>query len=144
MTKIFTDASTTLAEANFNKLCAADGTVGSHSAGHACWGLRVRYNGAAWEAVADFGAEEQIANVGFTWDTDEVEIDLSGCDNQFNSGTYPVCVASQTKGAASEYLVRAVASDYQTILVDFTDPAGSIVTVEDTSMDFQLIMFGEL
>lgn len=144
MAKIFTNSSTTLAEANLNKLLAADGTVGSNSAGHASWGLRIRYTGAAWEAVANTGSENQIALVGIAWDTDHLEIDISSCSNVFNASTYPVCVVSQTYGVTTPYVIRAYAYADDMIYVDFTDMAGAAVTVEATSMDFSLILFGEL
>lgn len=144
MAKIFTNTSTTLAEANLNKLCAGDGTVGSHSTGYGIWGLRIRYTGAAWEAYADFGAENQIALATYTWDTTHLDIGLAATSNPFNAATFPIAVVSQTAGVANEYWVGAVATADDNIQVNFADMAGTAVTTEDTSMDFQILIFGEL
>lgn len=144
MAKIFTNTSTTLAEANLNKLCAGDGTVGSHSTGYGVWGLRIRYTGAAWEAFADTGAENQIALATYTWHTTHLDIGLASTSNPFNAATLPVAVCSQTAGTTNAYFICAVATADDNIQVNFRDAAGTAVTTEDTSMDFQILIFGEL
>ena len=147
--QISTDSTTDLDEAIFNKYCAADGTLGlGGSNGHACWGLKIRYSGGAWEAQAGFGAESQIANVGLTWDgaNDWLTVDLSGCDNQFEN--YPLAVCTQSAAAAVVYNINAYATTANLIRVTFFayDDAGiaNRIGTEATSMDFNCLFFGQI
>ena len=144
-----TDSSTELNAANLNKFLAADGTTGGGGGtGHACWGLRIRYTGAAWEAYADYGAESQISNVGLTWDGSNhwLTIDLSGCDNTFEN--YPVVLCTQTSAASVIYNINAYATAASSVRVTFFayDDAGIAdrITTEATSMDFNILFFGQI
>lgn len=143
-TAIFTDDVTTKSQANFRKLLAADGTDGSSNKGHACWGVMIQYTGAAWECIANYGAEEQISNVGLTWDgvNDWLQIDISGCSNTFSN--YPVVSITPGLGDAY-YLTKGAAITASLTRVRFyniTD--GTLIGTESANMRFSIMWFGEI
>lgn len=140
VTKTFTDSSTTLAEANFNKLITADGTVGSSSAGFSCWGSRIQYTGAAWTPVTGYGSSEKYDDLVLTWVTNHIQIDIPA---DFNATWLPVPMAGQTAGMTSKYMALASQASATRTNVYFYDMDGTLVTTEDTSMDFNIIWWGE-
>jgi len=143
------DGVTTAAAANVNKFLAADGTTGGGGGtGHACWGVKIRYTGAAWECQADFGAESQIANVGLTWSgaNNWLEIDLSSCTNTFEN--LFLVLTTQSAAAAVPYTINAYAVNTTTARVVFYDYADQAyenrIGTEATSMDFNCLFFGQI
>ena len=133
MTKIMTDASTPLNQANLNKFAASDGTVQN-----ATWGGRLTYNGAAWVMQAAQGqGVGQSGLITLTWAgaSNRLEVDYSGCTNPF-TGTVTV-VASPAATADNNYSVKAVGLNSTTWFAKFYDNVtDALITTEDTRMDF--------
>lgn len=144
-TKIFTDASTTLAEANLNKLISGDGTVGPNSKGFTAWGLYIYYSSgsSAWVASTTYGATEQTSNVVLGWSAvaNALSIDISGCTNP-PSVKYPLIFCQQGSGYAVQLNIKAIALSPTTFSVKFYDKADTLQTTEISSMAFNMLIFG--
>jgi len=143
------DSTTELNAAGLNKFLAGDGTTGGGGGtGMACWGVKIRYTGAAWECQADFGAESQIANVGLTWSgaNNWLEIDLSSCTNTFEN--LFLVLTTQSAAAAVPYTINAYSVNTTTARVVFYDSADALyadrIGTEATSMDFNCLFFGQI
>jgi hypothetical protein len=148
MTKIFTDSVTTLAEANLNKLGAGDGSTSYQLAS---WGLRIRYTGAVWEAVALEGATAQIPLVALVWTgaSNRLEISTAACTNLFVAGQIPLAFVDpleDTTGAASTfYEPRAIVISNTLTYVRFYDHGGATLqTVQGTNMNFRILWHGRI
>lgn len=141
MTKIFDDAVTPLEEAELNKMLAADGVVGPY----ACWGLTIRYTGAAWEAFANAGATDQIANVVLTWNAgnNRLEIDTSSCDNPFAT-SLPVPIVTPEFTNIAHPIIRVHQNNTNETHVYFYNISDSIRTSESNQMYFNIIWFGKI
>lgn len=144
MTKVFTDAGNTpFEEAEMDKLLIADGsTTGVYS----CWGLRIRYTGAVWEARAGFGAAAQIANVVLTWDAGNnwIAIDTSACDNPFST-TLALPYTTPDLGVTT-YWTKAQQWSANETHVQFynRDATQTVVSTEHADMDFTILWFGRV
>ncbi len=146
MAELFEDDQTPLNAANLNKTLAGDAVTTYQLAS---WGLRIRYNGSSWEAVASTGATDQIVNVALAWDgtNERISIDIVGCDNPFT--TTPVAVVSPyTAGTQSDeliYNVKVQCEDARYTYVQFfvegdTTPVAS----QSSNMDFYIIWNGRI
>ena len=131
-----------------NKFVTGDGTT---SYAPSIWGLRIRYNGSAWEATTSIGAAtDQASKVSFLWNTNRVEISLTSVDNQFNAVPLTLVTPYYTN-STDPYIPTSGALDKDTIWVTFWDTAGTagsgpavLVATEDTQMDCNLLMFGKI
>lgn len=95
---------------------------------------RIRYNGAAW-VVHSTTDNNEIVSGNLTWDTDHLNIALSGYT------TAPLPMASPV--IATAYSVAAEAIDAATIALTFRAlDTGAQVTIESTDMDFNLLVIG--
>ena len=132
MTKIMTDASTPLNEANLNKFAASDGTTQE-----ATWGGRLTFGGVSWSMQAAQGqGNGQSALITLTWvgGSNRLEIDHSACTNPF-TGTVTV-VVSPAATADNNYNVKAVGLNTNVWFVKFYDNVtDALITTEDTRMD---------
>jgi len=123
---------TPLNAANFNLCCLGDGT------GYlSVIGFRVYYDGAAWQIGANRGAGDQVSNITPTWDTNHVDIDISGIDTPFSSA--PVMVASCTAGSG---LMAECGGSSTTCTLRFRDSSHALVTTEATTMSADIILLG--
>ena len=142
--KTVVDASTEVNAANFNKFVTGEGTSGTSRA-WACWGVHIRYDGAVWAVDSTVGAGiTQSANITLTWNavSTRLEIGLSSITNQFR--TSPCAVGSPHASATKFHDVQVGPQNSNTVHVYFFNAAGTLQTTQSTSMDFELILFGEI
>jgi hypothetical protein len=133
--------STSFTDANANKMVSSKHDAG----GTQMMAWRIRYNGAAWECVAGHGNTESISGVSFGWASNILTITLA-LDSSYGTdySASPVVVVSPAKSDAN-YYVKANASSATTIVASFYNiDTGAVITTESTTMDFEMILFGEI
>lgn len=132
-----------------DKMVAGDGNTTGYQL--AVWGLRVRYTGAGWEASTTIGATDQAGgNVTLTWvGTDppnRLRLIMTGVDNVFSG--LPACVVSPTYiDGVDPYIITAGPLSATEVHIGFWDTAftpAAEVKIEDTQMDFHIIMSGKI
>lgn len=98
-------------------------------------GARVRYNGTAWEIEANTYSAQLIAG-NLAWDTDHLEITVSGFTNE------PLVTWSQVNTTNRRFLQCEAVSTTQ-IDVYFFTLADVADTTESTDMDFYVFICGD-
>lgn len=151
MGKVWTDASTTLAAANLNKMVSGDNTTGSNGAGIACWGAEVQWqSGTTFAVSANVGAKNIAGDLVVSWDapSSTVIVDYSAAGHVFETSSYdPVVVASQLYTISVPYhiVVYPNAANQRLIFRFYSMGATpAVITTADTNMDFHFIVWGYL
>ena len=108
---------------------AGDGTVNTKM-----WGGRVRYTGSAWEVHATTLALG-ITSGGVAWDTDHINITISGFTQA------PFVVVSPTLGA-TRYRPEGIGQSSSQVRVQFKNASDVVQLVQGTDMDVQIFILG--
>ena len=132
MTALYTTSSA-VSPAELNKALTTDGTLGLR-----CLTGRIRYTGSAWEVVsATSKTGTGLISANLTWSTNQLQISLSS--------TYfanPPVVQVTPSNAGSVPIIKAVASSNTLVVVTFHDAADTQITVQATTMDFNVLILG--
>ena len=133
----FINGTTTLNAAVLNKLLIADGT----GLGYACVAVWVYYDGAAWVCSSARGTVDQASNLAFNWNTNKLEIDITGLDNPFTAA--PAVFTTLTTGSTRNMAAHATSTDnVDVVFYDYNSATAE--TTEDTEMSFYLFMLGSI
>lgn len=149
MGKVWTDASTTLAEANLNKMLSGDNTTGQGGAGIACWGSSVYWVSGTTFGIHDYwGAKNIQPDLTATWVSSSpyyfVDVDCSAIGHIFYDTTYgPVVVASQDGPKTVPYHIMTTSVGNHLYFYFYSmGSTPAIISTPDTNMDFHFIVWG--
>ena len=132
----------TAAQLNKMPVCAA-------GFGTRIFACRVFYDGGAWD-VGSEGNADDAADLAFNWNatTDELEIDLTGLEYNFET-LYPAVLVSATassgaSGDDANHYPHGRAAGANDVRVRFYDDAtGAQLTAVDTQMNFNMLLIGK-
>lgn len=130
--QVIQDGVTPLDHSNLGKFINAEGKLDLKM-----WYARIRFNGASWEVVA---AQDSagITTLGLNWDTDHVEITLTG----YTTLPLPVPAPAFESGVATHPIIKASPESAALISVYFYDEANVLQTTETTLMDCNIWIIG--
>ena len=127
--QIFTAGVTPLDAAELNKFIHAEGKVSAK-----IWYARVFYNGTSWE-VSTAVDSAAITDPDLTWDTDHLEIALTGF-------TAPPFMLFQAAAQTSHPIHKGAAESNSIASIYFYDIAEVLQTTESTAMDVSVWLMG--